>query len=155
MAVITVTPLDVKSITGSTVTEDSVTKALALVAAATGLDLADVPDRATARDLANLRLAVIWQAAYNVTEAAGRDSSVVSASANGASVTYRADGGTEGGTWGLSEIAALYLARLSWRRASGGIRTTHVRPAMLTHGGVQTMVNDEGYPPWVPMGVQP
>ena len=154
MAAIVVTPLDVQNTTGSTVTETDVTKALGLVAAATGLDLAQVPDRATARDLANLRLAVIWQAQYGTTQAGQEDPRVAAASANGASVSYRADGGTEGSTWGLSEIAALYLARLSWRRASGGITTTHVRPAMLAQGGVQTMVNDEGYPPWVPMGMR-
>jgi hypothetical protein len=153
---IIVTPPDVSSLTGVTVTETQVTLAMGMIAAATGLDLAELPDRATARDAANLRLAVIWQAAYGAGEAGTRDRSVASASANGASVTYTADSGTEGSSWGLSEIAALYLARLSWRRAAGGIRTVHVVPeALVRAADAQTMIEDEGYPPWVPLGGTP
>lgn len=152
MSAIVVTPMDVLNLTGSTVTEQQVTTAAGLVAAATGLDLAEVPVKATARDLANLRLAVIWQAAYGLTEDAQRPRNVAAASVNGASVSYTTGGTDQDDALGLGTIASLYLSRLSWRRAQGGIRTTHVTPAVLHQGGVQTLVNDEGVPPWVPMG---
>ncbi len=151
MAAITVTPEDVLNVTGSTVTDADVTKALGLIAAATGLDLTDVPDRATARDLANLRLAVIWQAAYGITEAGQADPRVTSVSANGASVGYAQGGSDDDSRWGLGTIAALYLARLSWRRKRGGIRTTRLTPERVEVAREQDLVRDEGPPGWVPM----
>lgn len=149
MAAITVTPEDVQNTTGSTVTEDDVTRALGLIAAATGLDLAEVPEKATARDLANLRLAVIWQAAYKLPEGQS-DPRVTSVSANGASMGF-SPGTADGSTWGLSEIASLYLARLSWRRKKGGIRATRLTPERVERAREQDLVRDEGPPGWTPM----
>lgn len=151
MTAITITPQDVLNATGATVTEQQCTTALGLIAAATGLDLADVPDRATTRDLANLRLAAIWQAQYATTEASQRNPEVVSASANGASVSYGTAREGEAAL-GLSEIASLYLSRLSWRRRAGGISTTQVVPDTLTLVRGQDLVHDDGPPAWRPIG---
>lgn len=152
MTAIVVTPEDVSNVTGATVTAEDIAKAVGFIEAMTGLDLSALPERATARDAHNLTRAVIWQAAH--TAAGGdtpRDPTVAAASANGASVSYAAPTG-EDTELGLSQLAARYLARLSWRRRTGGIRTVHVTPEALAQAGVQTLVEDEGVPPWVPLG---
>lgn len=150
MAAIVVTPADVLNVTGATVTTAQINTAKGTVSAVTGLDLDNVPAKATTRDLFLLTRAVIWQSAYDVSEDASRDRSVVSASANGASVTYAAS--SEDATeFGLSPFTSRYLARLSWRRHGGGIRTVHVTPEVLQVARAQDLINDDGYPPWRPL----
>lgn len=133
--VLIVTPEQVNDLAGITVTEAEVARAQFMVSTPSGVELGNAETFAllSLRDQRHLITAVVWQCVYlrQHPEAFTGERAVVSASANGASVTYRDD---DGDNDGLSGLAARELAALSWRASPVQVKTLRAYAPVARRG---------------------
>lgn len=145
-----VTPEQVQSVTGISVDAADIARAQSVIEIETGIDLSSSEtaiDRWQTRDQRHLRAAVSWETAYLDTnpQILVQLGLLSSASVNGVSVTY-SPGATSSDAI-LAPLAQRALARLSQR----GSRSMTLGSSMNRVPRTQTLVEDEGFPPWEPL----
>lgn len=119
-----VTTTDVMDALGLSVSATDITRAQAVLETITGRQF-DLTNTYVSHDLYLLKQAVIWETAYlqNNPTVLSAQSGVASASTNGVSISYTADG-VEASL--VAPMAKRALRKLSWNRRS---RTVFLNPA--------------------------
>lgn len=144
-----VTPAEVESVTGISVSAQDITRAQSVIEVVSGLDLSGTlaTDYPRSADQRFLKQAVVWQTAYLDThpELLNQESNLSRAYADGVGKDYAANAAATPSL--LAPLASLALGRLSFNRT----RVVSMRSDLENRAQFQTLVSDEGYPPWIPL----
>lgn len=145
-----VTPEQINSALGLTVTVADIAKATMVIETVTGADLTSPTpeDRFSARDLRYLSQSVTWQVAYLDTnkDVTTAQSNLASASTNGVAVSYTSGPDADAGY--LAPLAEMSLNRLSWNKSR---KTVHVGLDTRTHINTRSDQVDDDLLKWSPL----